>query len=596
MTNLQLAQLFRNIAAVYQIKEENYFRIIAYEKAADSIEQLTREAKDYWDDGKINEIPGIGPTIAGHLDELFRTGHAKHFDKTLAQVPASVFPLLLVPGIGPRRAYRLVTELKLTNEHSVVEALLNAGVAHRIAPMEGYGDKLEEYIINNIRSYQKGGSKESRIVLPFADEIATAIRDFLLENKHIKKVDVLGSLRRRVATIGDIDLAIIADDTTIAIDHFCTYRHEKIIEKGPTGASILLTNGRQVDMRVQEKDSYGAMLQYFTGSKNHNIKLRTYALKKHCSLSEYGIKEGKKNILKKFKTEEQFYEHIGLQWIPPELREDKGEIQAAIAHTLPNLVEIQDVKGDLHIHTSYDLDSSHDLGDNSLIQILDTALQLGYEYVGISDHNPSTGNHSEEKIISIMKRRKEYYEQQYSSWSKKNNKSIRLFIMLEIDIQPNGELALPSGAFEYINAAIISIHSSFHLDKKEMTNRVIKALHAHPKVRIFGHPTGRLLTKREGYELDWDEIFPVCKQQNIALEINSHPYRLDLPDALVYTAVQHHVPLVINSDAHSKDNMHLMQYGVSVARRGWATKDDIMNTLSYNKIKQWLMPQRREKI
>ncbi len=599
MTNLQLAALFRNIAAVYQIKEESRFRIIAYEKAADNIEHLTSEAKDYWDDGKVNEIPGIGPTIAGHLDELFRTGHAKHFDKTLAQVPASVFPLLLVPGIGPKRAYKLVKELKLPHPKSVVIDLLTKATLHKVAPIEGFGDKSEDEIIKNIQSYQKGGIKENRITLAEADEIANAIKTYLLQCSSIQKVDVLGSLRRRVATIGDIDLAIITSNTQKAIDHFCAYRHEKIIEQGPTGASILLTNGRQVDMRVQAADSYGAMLQYFTGSKNHNIKLRTYALTKHKSLSEYGIKTTKG--LKKFSYEEDFYRELGMDWIPPELREDKGEIQAAIDHKLPHLVEDRDIKGDLHIHTSYDLDSSHDLGDSDITEVLDTASQLGYEYIGISDHNPSTGNHSENEIISIMKRRKEYYEDKYTSWKKKSNKSTRLaengsskrvqlFIMLEIDIQPNGELSLPNEAFEYIDAAIISVHSSFQQSRTDMTKRVMKAMQTHPKIKIIGHPTGRLLTKREGYELEWKEIFAMCKQQNIALEINSHPYRLDLPDQLVHEAVFEHVPLVINSDTHAIDSMQFMPYGVSVARRGWATKDDIMNTLSYNKIKQWLMP------
>ena len=523
MTNLQLATLFRNIAAVYQIKEENRFRIIAYEKAADSIEHLTSEAKDYWDDGKVNEIPGIGPTIASHLDELFRTGHAKHFDKTLVQVPVSTFPLLLVSGIGPKRAYRLVTELKLTNEHTVVEDLLKAAGAHKIASLEGFGEKSEEEIVKNIQSYQKGGIKENRITLVEADEIALAIKTYLLQDKCIQKVDVLGSLRRRVATIGDIDLAIITSNSQKAIKHFCAYRHEKIIEQGPTGASILLTNGRQVDMRVQAADSYGAMLQYFTGSKNHNIKLRTFALTKHKSLSEYGIKTSRG--LKKFEDEKDFYHELDMDWIPPELREDKGEIQAAIGHKLPHLVEDKDIKGDLHIHTSYDLDSSHDLGDSDITEVLDTASILGYEYIGISDHNPSTGNHTEKEIISIMKRRKEYYENKYTSWKKKNNKDVQLFIMLEIDIQPDGELALPNEAFEYIDAAIISVHSSFQQSRKDMTKRVIKAMHAHPKIRIFGHPTGRLLTKREEYELDWKEIFAICKQKNIALEINSHPYR-----------------------------------------------------------------------
>ncbi|MFH0750014.1 MAG: helix-hairpin-helix domain-containing protein [Candidatus Gottesmanbacteria bacterium] len=594
MTNVQLAVLFRNIASVYQIKGENRFRIIAYERAADSIEHLTSEAKDYWDDGKVNEIPGVGPTIASHLDELFKTGHAKHFDKTLAQVPKSIFPLLLVPGIGPKRAYKLVNELKLKNENTVVKDLLAKATRHTIAPIEGFGEKSEEEIIKNINTYLQGGIKENRITLREADEIAESVKAFLLENSHISKVDVLGSLRRRVATIGDVDMAIITDDTGKAIDHFCAYRHEKIVERGPTGASLLLTNGRQVDLRVQEADSYGAMLQYFTGSKNHNIKLRTYALSKHLSLSEYGIKDGKTNVVKKFKTEETFYEYIGLQWIPPELREDRGEIDAALRQAqgklpgLPNLVNLTDIKGDLHIHTDYNLEPSHDIGGSGLVELLDKAFLLGYDYIGISDHNPSVGNHSKKQIIDIMKRRKSYYEQQYSSWKKKNNNSVQLYIMLEIDITPSGELALPYEAFEYIDAAIISVHSSLQQTRDEMTNRLIQAISVHPKVKIIGHPTGRLLGRREGFEINWKELFPLLANRGIALEINAHPYRLDLPDALVYEAIKQHVPLIINSDTHEVSDMDNMSYGVSVARRGWAQKDDILNTFQYNKFNDWL--------
>lgn len=590
MTNLELATVFRNIAAVYQITGENRFRIIAYERAADSIEHLTMEAKDYWDEGKVNEIPGIGSTIASHLDDLFKNGHSSYIDKTLAQVPKSIFPLLLVPGIGPKRAYKLVTELQLTNEHTVVKDLLAKATLGKIAPMEGFGEKSEEEIIKNINTYLKGGIKENRINIRDADEIATAIKSFLLTNKHIKQVDVLGSLRRRVATIGDIDMAIITDNPKVAIDHFCAYRHEKVIEKGPTGASLLLTNGRQVDLRVQKKDSYGAMLQYFTGSKNHNIKLRTFALSKHCSLSEYGIKEGKGKQVKKFVTEEAFYGHLGLQYVPPELREDRGEVEKALQHRLPKLVTIEEIQGDLHIHTNFDLEPSHDLGANSLVEILDKALQRGYEYVGISDHNPSVGNHSEKEVISIMKRRKEYYEQQYSSWDKKNKNSVHLITMLEIDINPNGDLAIPNGAFEYIDAAIVSIHSSFQLTRDEMTKRLIKAISSNDKVKVIGHPTGRLLGKREGFEIDWKTVFPILKEKQIALEINAHPYRLDLPDTLVYEAIKQGIPLVINSDAHELSEMDNMQYGVSVARRGWAQKSDIRNTLSYNDIITWLRP------
>jgi len=594
MTNLQLAQLFRNISAVYQIMNENRFKIIAYERAADNIEQLASEAKEYWEEGKINEIPGIGSTIASHLDELFKTGHAKHFDTTLAKVPQSIFPLLSVPGIGPKRAYKLVHELHLTNEQTVIQELLKNAKAHKIASMEGFGEKSEEEIIKSINTYLKGGIKENRITIREADEIAASIESFLRKNTHVLRVDVLGSLRRRVSTIGDIDIAIVTNNPDEAIAYFCTYKHEKIIEQGPTGASLLLHNGRQIDLRVQEDNSYGAMLQYFTGSKNHNISLRTYALSKGFSLSEYGIKEGKTKTIKKFKNEEAFYHHIGLSWIPPELREDKGEVQAAINDFqkmpggLPKLIDIGDIRGDVHIHTNFDLEPSHDLGVNNIVAILDKAVKLGYDYIGISDHNPSVGNHSDKQIIDIMKRRKEYYEQQYSSWCKKNKKTVQLYIMLEIDINPKGDLAIPNEAFEYIDAAIISIHSSFQQDKEAMTERLLKAIDTHSKVKIIGHPTGRLLGKREGFEVNWKKIFPVLVSHNIALEINAHPSRLDLPDMLVYDAVKQHVPLIINSDAHEMSSMDNMVYGVSVARRGWATKDDILNTFPYNKLNDWL--------
>lgn len=599
MTNLQLAQLFRNISAVYQIVGENRFRIIAYERAADSIEHLTSEAKDYWDDGKVNEIPGIGPTIAAHLDELFRTGTSTYIEKTLKQVPSSIFPLLLVPGLGPKKAYKLVTALGLTHEKTVVQDLYKAAKQHKIAPLPTFGEKSEEEIMKSIEIYERGSIKEHRITLAEADEIAASLKQHLLANKHIFQVDVLGSLRRRVATIGDIDLSIITDDSEAAITHFCTYRHEKIIEKGPTGASLLLTNGRQVDLRVQDKASYGAMLQYFTGSKNHNIRLRTYALKKHYSLSEYGIKtiHGAKESLKKFSSERSFYEYLGMDWIPPELREDRGEIDAALRRApgtpggLPILVEHTDIRGDFHMHTSYDLEPSHDLGANSITEMLDRAAMLGYTYIGISDHNPSIGNHTEKQIVSIMKRRKQFYEEQYYSWKKKNKKDVQLFIMLEIDILPDGGLALPDEAFEYIDGAIVSVHSSFQQTREEMTKRIRTALLAHPKVRILGHPTGRLLGKREGFEVDWPEIFGLCQQNDIALEINSHPYRLDLPDVLVYSAIRSQVKLVIDTDAHEVSGLSMMPFGVSVARRGWAQKSDIYNTLPYNRIHDWMNKQ-----
>ena len=623
MSNLEIAELLKKVAAAYQILGENRFKIIAYERAADSIEHLTSEVKDVWDEGKLGEVPGIGEAITKHLDELFRIGRVSHFEAVMKKVPQGVFPLLLVPGIGPKKAYKLVTDLNLKgSEKVVVGQLAAAAKAHKIAPLEGFGEKSEQDMLAAIETYKKGAIKENRMELPLADKIAQDVIAYIkrLGPSVVERIDVLGSLRRQVSTIGDIDIAVATKKPDSVVSHFVTYPHQKLIEKGPTGASLLLHSGRQVDVRVQEPGSYGAMLQYFTGSKNHNIKLRELALSKGLSLNEYGIKVvGKTQNSKlktqnynsklkiyQFRTEESFYAAIGLPWIPPELREDKGEIEAARnifyrkfpgkPNGLPKLVELSDMKGDLHVHTNYNLEPSHDLGVDPLASYLDRAVEFDYEYVGISDHNPSTTKHTEIQIVAIMKRRKEYYEHKYSSWIQKVSKAsspartnVHLFIMCEVDILPDGKLALPDAAFEYVDAVVVSIHSSFTQPKAAMTKRVLRALGSHPKVRIFGHPTGRLLMKREGVELEWGEIFALCKERDIALEINAYPQRLDLPDAIVYDARKAGLRFCIDTDSHAASQMDMMRYGVSVARRGWGEKDDIMNSLEYTQFRDWLI-------
>jgi DNA polymerase (family 10) len=344
-----------------------------------------------------------------------------------------------------------------------------------------------------------------------------------------------------------------------------------------------------VDLRVQKKESYGAMLQYFTGSKNHNIALRSYALTHGLSLSEYGIKHVTTAKLDEFSREEDFYNALALTYIPPELREDKGEIDAALKGKLPKLVDIHDMKGDLHIHTNYNLQPSHDLGADPLSDYLSQAATLGYEYIGLSDHNPSVINHTKEQIVHIMKLRKEYYEQQHYSWQKNNNKRVYIVIMCEVDILPDGKLALPTEAFDYVDGVIASIHSSFTQEKEMITKRIVSALSSNAKVRIFGHPTARLINKREEINADWKEIFSVCHDRNIALEISAFPNRLDLPDVLVYDAKKYGCKFCIDTDSHSSGQMISMPYGISVARRGWADKHDIVNTLTYNEFTKWFM-------
>lgn len=595
MNNLEIAKLLRAVAASYVIKnampagrQENRFKILAYERAADSIEHSTSEIKDLWEDGKLDRIPGIGSSIAAHLDELFKTGRVKHFKEIMKGLPLAMFPLLSVPGFGPKKAYKLVKILNLKDPLTVINDLEKKALEGRIAKVEGFGQKSQEDILEALRIFKKGQIKENRMVLPYADEIAQEMIEYLKKCPGTLRVDPLGSLRRRVATIGDVDIAVATQNPEQVIEWFTNYaKKQKIVESGPSGATLLLRNGRQVDLRVQRPASYGAMLQYFTGSKHHNIHLRELALKEGLSLSEYGIKKIKdrKSKIEEYATEEEFYKAIGLKWIPPELREDTGEIEAALVNRLPRLVELKDIRGDLHVHSDYPLEPSHDLGADPMEEIVKKAENLGYEYVAFTEHNPSITNHTRDQILLIIKRRKEKIEQL------KFTSAIKLLNMLEVDILANGKLALGDEVLKELDGVIASVHSGFDQPKEKMTERILGAL-ANFYVRILGHPTGRMLGRREAIEADWDKIFAFCKDYNKALEINAYPERLDLPDTLVRQAVKRGTKMVISTDAHSVSQMNLMVYGIAVARRGWVEKDDILNTSGYNKMYEWLRERR----
>lgn len=589
MTNKELSQLLKNMSAAYLILGENRFKIIAYDKAADSLEFMTQEVKEIWEQGKLEEVPGIGKGIAVNLDELFKTGKSTHFEDVLSKVPQSIFPLLLVPGIGPKKAYKLVTTFQLNNPKTVVEDLEKVALSHKIAVLEGFGEKSEQVILSGIESYKKGQIKENRMSLPDADRVAQEILTYLRNHPHVKRADLLGSLRRNVSTIGDIDIAVITDKPEEVVEHFVAFPHEKITDHGSKGGTILLHNGRQVDLRVANQESYGAMLQYFTGSKHHNIHLRTHALERGLSLSEHGIKDVKTGKLKQYPDEESFYKAIGLPYIPPELREDRGEIEAALAHTLPDLIDLSDIKGDLHMHTNYTFPTSHDLGQSHVHEHLDMASELNYEYIGVSDHNPKVSDLTAKDIAEIMEKRYVWYKDQEGKWQQKTKKHVELFVMCEVDILVDGTLALPQEAFEFVDAVVVSLHSSFRQSKDDMTKRIIKALMTHTKVKIFGHPTGRLLLQREGVEADWNEVMKIVKEKDIALEINAYPDRLDLPDLLVREAVKQDISFTIDTDSHEVSQMKLMKYGITVARRGWVEKKDVKNTLPLHAFKTWLL-------
>ncbi len=580
MNNRELAKLLRAISAAYEIKEGNRFKIIAYDRAATAIEHATSEIKDLWDDGRLRTLSGIGASIAQHLDELFRTGKVVHFEKVMKGLPPAMFELLGIRGIGAKTAYRLCQELNLKDPKTVVNDLIKAAKKGKIASIEGFGEKSQAEILEAFEGFKRGRVKKERMLLLYADVQAQEMIAYLKKCPSTVKIDSLGSLRRMVTTIGDIDIAVATKKPVEVINWFINYpRKKKIIEKGPSGASIRLESGCQIDLRVQKPEAYGSMLQYFIGSKQHNIHLRELARKKGLSLSEHGIKKGKK--LHEYSTETEFYKALGMPWIPPEIREDTGEIEAAQKGNLPRLIELKEIKGDLHVHSNFPIEESHDPGTETMEKMIKKASELNWEYLGFCEHNPSLSQHSDRKIIDLIKMKKEKIDKINCSRTKKLLKMT--LNGLEIDIRPNGKLAFPKEGFKLLDYAVVSVHSNFRMNKKEMTERVLRGL-AHPVVKILGHPTGRLLTRREGYELDWDKIFDFCKKENKWLEINAWPERLDLPDVLVREAVKNRVKMVINTDSHAVAQMELMRYGVAVARRGWATSKDIINTLSWPKI------------
>jgi DNA polymerase (family 10) len=588
MTNVEIAKLLRSIAAAYEIKDndKNKFRIIAYERAADAIEHLSSEAKDLWDDGKLDDVAGIGSSISQHLGEIFSKGKSKHFQYILSNIPTAVFDLLPIEGVGPKTSFKLVKELNLSSPNSI-KKLLKKCEEGKVSKLEGFGEDSEKAIIKSIKEIS---GREKRLLFNYAENISEEIISWMNKNHFVERVDALGSLRRRASTIGDIDISVSTNNTIEVIKHFTKYpKSSRVLEKGERTASIILPGNIQVDLMVQEPKSYGSLLQHFTGSKHHNIALREYALKKNLSLSEYGITKkfkSKKNIKYNFSSEKEFYNFLEMGWIPPELREDTGEIDAALnsflskSQGLPKLIELEDVKSDLQIHSDFDIETSHDLGESSMMEIAKKGDILGYEYLAFTEHNPSQRGHTEKNIMNILKRKKDYVEKINYSISQSNFKRLKkVFNSLEVDILPNAKLPISEKSLDFLDFVLVSIHSSFRKSRNKMTQRILGAL-SYPKVKIFAHPTARKLNEREGIELDWDKIFEYCKNNNIWLEINADPMRLDLPDYLVKQAVKNDIKLTLGTDSHHKDHMDNMKYGVYVARRGWAEKKDIVNTNS----------------
>lgn len=566
-SNESVVKLLRDVAAAYEIKGNEPFRIRAYINAADAIEHASSEVKDLWDDDNLQEIPGIGKGIAAYLDEYFRTGKVAHFEELKEKYPLGMFNLLGVPSVGPKRAYRLAKELKLDS----VEELRKACEAHQVANLDGFGELSEQEILKGILELE---SRSERILLPIAFSIAQRYLNYLQKCPEVVRADPLGSLRRRVATVGDLDIAVATKDPPAVTKYFTKYSEiSRILSCGDNKASVVLKTGQQVDLMTQKPEAYGALLQHFTGSKNHNIHLRAYAQEHGLSLSEYGIKKGEK--LREYATEEDFYQALGMDWIPPELREDTGEIEAALAKKLPQLVEAKDILGDLHSHTVYSD------GQNRPEKMLEVAKSLGWKYLAMTDHCPSLKTRSKKEIEAWISQR----DAEIKTAAKKVG--IEAFSGVEVNIDAEGQLAFPDVYLSHYDLVIASIHTSFNQSKDRLTKRLLVAAN-NPHVDIIAHPTGRLLNTREGYDVDWPEVFKACARTQTALEINCQFDRLDLPDTLVREGLKYGVIFAIGSDSHTFETLDSLEYGVSVARRGWCSKRSVVNCWSLKELNFWL--------
>jgi len=558
----KIASMFREMADLLSIKGENPFRIRAYEKAADALERLPGNLEELYKQGKLKNVPGLGKGMLEKISAILDTGKLAAYEDLKREIPESVRELLFIPEIGPKTV-KILFEKVGVRDVETLEKVVKSG---QLRNLPGMGAKTEENILRGIKLYR---TSRARILLgralPLVEKVITELKS--RASSWIDKISPAGSLRRGKETIGDIDILVSSNHSSPVMDiftHLSCVR--EIMAKGETKSSILTNQGLQIDLRVVSPDSFGAALQYFTGSRSHNINLRERAIKRGWKINEYGVftQEGEKIA---GRDEKEMYACLGLSFIPPELREDRGEIEAAEQGKLPSLIKEGDIKGDLHIH------SKMSDGSETIEQLVRKAREKGYEYIAITDHSSSLRIGRGLSIEALLAQIEEI---------EGINSQLRDFRVLagsEVDIRKDGSLDFPDEILAKLDIVIVALHTGFKQDKETITNRVVKAMQ-NPLVRIFAHPTGRLLGEREPYSIDLDRILRVAKDKGIWLEINSQPQRLDLTDIWIMEARKRGVKMVINTDAHNKEGLDFISLGVITARRGWLEPADVINTLS----------------
>ena len=564
MKNQEIAQIFRQIAQILEIKGENQFRIRAYERAAQNIESIPEDVEVFVKEDRLRSIPGIGKDLEEKIKEIASSGQLKYLDDLKKDIPQGLLDILNIPGIGPKTA-RLLHEKLGIRDIVMLERMAHAG---RIKGLPGIKEKTEENILRGIELVKRG---HDRMDLKTAMDVTGLFIAQLKRLKEAKKINPAGSLRRMKDTVRDIDILVSSKKPEKVMDKFTTLADIKdVLAKGPAKSSIVTNEGIQVDVRVIKDASYGAALMYFTGSKAHNIKLRQLAIKKGFKLNEYGLYRKKKQIAGK--TEREIYKALGLSYIPPELREDRGEIEVSKEKGLPRLVGLSDIKGDLHVHSRWSD------GGSSIEEIILKARNMGYDYIAITDHSQGL------KIAGGLDKEKLNQKKREIDRLRRKYRDIKILYGTEVDIDSDGKLDYEDDVLKEMDVVIGAIHLGFKQSKERLTKRIIKACQ-NKYVHIIAHLTGRLWGAREPYEVDLEEILKVCKDTNTALEINSFPQRLDLNDINCRMAKDFGVKLVINTDAHIAEQLETMRFGIAVARRGWLEKKDILNTLPLSRLR-----------
>ncbi len=560
VTNRQIASIFIEIADLLDIEEANPFRIRAYRNAARNILSSPKSMATLVDEGfDLTSLRGIGKDLSQKIIEIVRTGELAFLNELKKSVSTELETLLRIPGLGPKRVHLLHEKLHINSLHDLKDALQKG----KIKTLQGFGPKLIDSIAKGVgkKLYEE---KRYRLfeVVPMAETVIEALRD----SQGLIAIEIAGSIRRRRDTVHDIDIVASCEAGNNIMERFTTLEGvDKIVMQGTTRSSVVLKSGIHVDLRVVPRQAFGAALHHFTGSKAHNIALRTMAAKKGLKVNEYGVFKADKRVAGERETD--IYETLGLAYVEPEMRENRGEIELAREHNLPKLIEAEQIKGDLHIHTSY-TDGAAGIKEMAL-----AAKAKGYEYIALTDHTKhlTIAHGLDEKRV----------RQQLEEIDRVNEEldGITILKSAEVDILSNGELDLPDTVLKELDLTVCAVHYKLNLSKKEQTTRILKAME-NPYFSILAHPTGRLIGLRDAYEIDMETIIHACAQRGCILELNAQPDRLDLNDIHCKMAKEAGVPIAISTDAHSVRDLDLMEYGIGQARRGWIEKEDVVNTKS----------------